>query len=251
MIPPELMQHLERAVDDALAGWPPAWQGFHWPGYTLLHARRVRCLARRLAAEEGADAEVVDLAALLHDIAKASGRGHAERGAERARELLDGGLPGELVESIAETVAHHNCAEPGDPLEWRILSDADKIDANFGLVAVTRYFTIRGGRNCPLDEALAFIPEWEQRHLELLDALTTAAGRRCGEERLAVMNRFCRDAMAGGVPRAIAQFLLDDSAAPDLPSQADRLATRGIPGASAGATRAIAERLRREMAGEI
>ncbi|MFW6108716.1 MAG: HD domain-containing protein [bacterium] len=251
MITPELMRRLEHAVREALAGWPPQWAGFHWPGYTLQHTRRVRRLARRLATEEDAPVEVVDVAALLHDIAKAAGTGHAEAGAERARALLDGQAPSEQVKAIAAAVAAHNSAEPGDPLAWRVLSDADKIDSNYGLVAVARYFTIRGSRGHSVDEALAWVPEWDRRHVELLGRLTTGAGRECAGERLAAMRAFCRAARAEGPERVVAQFFLDESAAPVLDRQVEVLAGGAAAGVTARQARPFAERLRREIAGEL
>ncbi len=251
MIPSSVIATAERAVRDALADWPPQWTGFHWPGYTLQHTERVRRLARRLAADEGADIEVVGLAALLHDVAKAEGEDHAQRGAERTRALLDGALPPERVAQIAATVAAHNAAVPGDPIEWRVLSDADKVDANFGLVAVTRYFTIRGSRGHGLDEALAWVPEWDERHVALLERLSTEAGRRCAEERLAVMRAFCKEATADGAARAVARFFLGDWERPVLDRQVQRVREGAIPGASQAATKPFAERLAREIRGEV
>jgi putative nucleotidyltransferase with HDIG domain len=251
MIPPPVIERLEQAVRDALAGWPAEWTGFHWPGYTLQHTLRVRRLARRLAEQEGAAPGTVAVAALLHDIAKAEGREHAERGAERARALLDGTLPPERVEAVANTVAAHNCAGPGDPAAWRVLSDADKIDSNYGLVAVARYFTIRGSRDHAIDEALDWVPEWDRRHVELFERLTSEAGRRCAEKRLAVMRAFCSAAERPGPQRAVAQFFLGDCARPDLEEQVERLAADGTPGAGPDALRPIVARLRREMAGEL
>ena len=251
MIPPELIHHVEGVIRETLANWPPEWTGFHWPGYTLQHTQRVRPLARRFADEEGADGDELDLAALMHDIAKAEGMEHACRGAERARTLLDGGLPPEQVERIAQTISAHNCAVPGDPAEWRVLSDADKVDANFGMVAVARYFTIRGSRGHSLDEALAGVPAWEEHHLGILERLTLASGRRCADRRLVVMHRFCRELASDRVSRAVAQFFLDDCASPDLVRQTNVLATRDIEAAIADETRPFAMRLRREMNGEL
>jgi len=244
MIPPEVVAKLERAVHEALADWPAQWTGFHWPGYTLQHTARVRRLSVRLAAEEGADVAVVDAAALLHDICKAEGKVHAERGAERARELLDGDLPSAVVERIAATIAAHNSAVEGDPVEWRVLSDADKIDANFGLVAVARYFTIRGSRGEALEACLADIPGWHERHLTILGWLATAAGRRLADERLAAMQGFCAAVAEGGVAREVAEFFLHDSVRPDLSRQVARLA-------AGERTRRLAVRLRREMDAEV
>lgn len=50
--------------------WDPGWVNFNWRAYTYDHVQRVRGLALTLAAREGADPAVVELAALLHDITK-------------------------------------------------------------------------------------------------------------------------------------------------------------------------------------
>jgi len=251
MIPPDLLKRLEQAVHDALGNWPEEWTRFHWPGYTFHHTQRVRRLARRLAKEEGADVEVVGVAALLHDITKADGREHAHTGAERAHTLLDGQVAGDAVTRIADTIAAHNTAAADDPVEWRVLSDADKIDANFGLVAVTRYFTIRGSQGMSLAEALDGVPSWKEHHVERLELLSSDAGRRCADHRLVVMHRFCDEAERDPVTRAIAQFFVDDCTRPDLPRQVEALATEGVPGASAEEAVAFVARIRREMNGEL
>ena len=58
----EIIRHTEAFVRETLAG---AEGGHDW-----WHVHRVRTLARRIAAEEGVDLFVVELAALLHDIGK-------------------------------------------------------------------------------------------------------------------------------------------------------------------------------------
>src|SRR5690348_9185641 len=58
-------------------------------GHDPWHAFRVRDLAIRIAQAIGADTEVVQAAALLHDIGHGSGRmEHAQRGASLAADLL-------------------------------------------------------------------------------------------------------------------------------------------------------------------
>lgn len=83
-----IVPELERIIRDRLIGWPPDWEGYHWPGYTYEHTLRVRDLALTLAERERADPDVVLLAALLHDIRKDSGRDHAEVGANEAGRIL-------------------------------------------------------------------------------------------------------------------------------------------------------------------
>lgn len=112
------------------------------------HVLRVTRLAERLAAEEGADLEIVRTAALLHDIARAeqerTGTNHAELGAQRARAILAGNPP-ERVDAVAAAIEQHRFRvdNPPDTLEAQVLYDADKLDA-IGAVGVARAYAYGG-----------------------------------------------------------------------------------------------------------
>lgn len=246
------MVELEAFVRDRLAHWPKQWEGFHWPGYTYEHTQRVRALARVLARAEGADPVVVDLAALLHDLAKPEGVGHARVGAAEAAELMRGlGLDKALVEPVEFAIATHSGDNtPEHPAENRVLGDADLIDANFGLVATWRFITIRAGHNSALEDTIAGFAGWLPRKEELMHLLRSDAGRGVAQERSAAMHSFCERVAAeyvsdgdGPLVRlvaAIARRYERASLAAQLPDLAD-----GDP-----ATLAACERLRAEMAGE-
>lgn len=246
------MVALEAAVRDRLAEWPPQWEGFHWPGYTYEHTQRVRALARTLAQAEGADRVVVDLAALLHDIAKPEGAGHAQVGAAEAAGLMQGlGLNGSLVERVEFAIATHSGDNtPEHPVENRVLGDADLIDANFGLVATWRFITIRAGHHSTLEDTILGFAGWLPRKDELQHLLRSDAGRAVGQERSATMRSFCERvadeyAAAGDGP------LVGLVAAIALQYERASLAAQ-LPGLNDGhpATLAVCERLRSEMAGE-
>jgi uncharacterized protein len=116
------------------------------------HVERVRVLAGRIARAEGADRFVVEVAVLLHDIAKneemraKGGFCHAEEGAKRARTILEGlGVGPETVDHIVACIGTHRKrkgAEPESP-EAKILFDADKLDS-IGAVGVARDFFFAG-----------------------------------------------------------------------------------------------------------
>ncbi|MGC9318873.1 MAG: HD domain-containing protein [Armatimonadota bacterium] len=190
-----LKRDIEEIVRDRLAHWPPQWEGYHWPGYTWEHTLRVRNLALRLAREEGADRTVVDLAALLHDIEKPLGRDHAAAGARWARrELLARGVHETLAGRVASAIGSH----AGDntvrhPIENLVLGDADLIDANFGLVGVWRFITIRAGHGATVPETVQGFHDWLPRKDELLSLLHTESGMTVAEERRERMHRFCAD----------------------------------------------------------
>jgi uncharacterized protein len=112
------------------------------------HVLRVLALAERIGRAEGADLEIVRAAALLHDVARADEEGgstcHAQAGAQRAREILQGHPP-EKVEAVAQAIATHRFREKSIPqtLEAQVLYDADKLDA-MGAIGVARAYAISG-----------------------------------------------------------------------------------------------------------
>jgi putative nucleotidyltransferase with HDIG domain len=65
-----LLQELDTLVRETYLLWEPGWVTFNWREYTYDHVQRVRALALTLATREHANAEVVELAALLHDVTK-------------------------------------------------------------------------------------------------------------------------------------------------------------------------------------
>jgi uncharacterized protein len=118
------------------------------PAHDFDHVLRVLVMARRLAVAEGADMEIVETAALLHDLARgeerASGCDHALESARRSGEIL-AGWPRERVEHVARAIAAHrfrNHLVPGT-LEAKVLYDADKLDS-LGAVGVARAYAVAG-----------------------------------------------------------------------------------------------------------
>ena len=173
------------------------------------HVLRVLALAERIGQAEGADMEVVRVAALLHDLARAetagTGHCHAQVGAARAPHILNGHLP-QRVAAVAHAVEAHRFRRGPAPqtLEAKVLFDADKIDA-IGAVGVARAFSIGGRRNSrlwanvPPDYTEGDLPT-EREHTpahefvfklsKLKDRLYTQAGQAIAEERHAYMVAF-------------------------------------------------------------
>ncbi len=117
-----------------------------WNGFD--HVLRVLRLAERIAREEGADLEIVRVAALLHDTGRAdeqrTGVCHAQAGAEKARVILRG-WPPERIEAVAQAIAQHRFRGARGPssLEAQVLFDADKLDA-IGAIGVARAYAVAG-----------------------------------------------------------------------------------------------------------
>ena len=257
-IPRIALDRIEEIIVDRLGNWPPQWEGFHWPGYTLEHTYRVRNLALALGAKEGADPAVVEPAAILHDISKAEGKDHARIGAEEAEGiLLDLPVEESLRARIVDAIALHSGDNTTEhPIENCVLGDADLIDANFGYVATWRFITIRAGRDSTLEDTIAGMPEWLPRKDELQVLLLTDAGRVVARERSVAMRDFCHDIAAaydgGGADyaglRAIVDHVVASFERASLQEQLGQL--QGVVVGDARGETAW-ERLRAEAAGEM
>jgi len=118
-------------------------------GHDWWHVDRVRKLAVRIARAEGADELVVELAALLHDVADYKLTGSEEAGPEAAHVWLTaGGASPELVEHVVTIVRGISfkgagVAEADLTLEGRCTRDADRLDA-LGAVGIARAFAYGG-----------------------------------------------------------------------------------------------------------
>ncbi len=115
------------------------------------HVDRVRRWARLLAAGESfQDPELLEAAALLHDIglsATTDGTRHAEVGAAAAADFLHGtGSFAEAeIRAITEAVRYHSSIADRNDRLLDILRDADSLDA-LGAVGLMRAFTSKAGK---------------------------------------------------------------------------------------------------------
>jgi len=162
------------------------------PCHGIDHVMRVRDLALRIAREmgEGVDLELVELAALLHDIARhVDERKHAELSARFARILLElAGLDRERIEIVAQAIEDHSFSSGRRPrnIVGAILSDADKLDA-MGAIGIARVFSYGGSRGRSIEESLK---HFEEKILKLKSLLITEPGKRIGEERHRIVEEF-------------------------------------------------------------
>ncbi len=125
-------------------------------GHDWWHIERVRRLALRIGEEEGADLLIVELGALLHDVAdyKLHG-GDVQKGMALVREWLgEGDFPENVktdVIQIVENVSYKGADVPEAPLslEGMVVRDADRLDA-MGAVGIARTFAYGGNRNRPI-----------------------------------------------------------------------------------------------------
>ncbi len=117
------------------------------PGHDCLHAMRVRDNGLYIVEREGGNREIVELAALLHDIGRESAleKNHAASSANLAVTILKKyGYPPEVIEAVQHCILVHSL-EMGEPetLEAKILFDADKLDF-CGPIGLARLFITCG-----------------------------------------------------------------------------------------------------------
>jgi uncharacterized protein len=166
--------------------------------YRWEHVQAVVRTALRLAELVGADAEVVEAAAWLHDVAKLGHReAHGREGAAAARAILaQSDFPPHKVDAVAEAIAKHvGLFVPPEskiePLEAAVLWDADKL-TKLGALAVLHfvgYGAARGRGTREMIERLPGVGNWQ---LKTVQSFQTEAARMAGAERWAAFQAFCQ-----------------------------------------------------------
>lgn len=175
------------------------------------HTRRVYNLCMHIGQVEGADMEVLKIAAYLHDVGRSyqdESKGtvcHAEKGAEMASTLLDRDpITPEQKANILHCIRSHrfrgNCRP--ETLEAKILFDADKLDS-IGAIGIARAFQFAGevgakfhNPNVSPEETKAYTEEdtgyreFKLKLSKIKDRMLTAEGRRIARERHAFMETY-------------------------------------------------------------
>jgi len=122
-------------------------------GHDWWHVYRVWSIAKKIAQKENADQTIVELAALLHDIAdwKFNGGDESAGPKQAASWLNKNGAAPRLVGEVCEIISTlsykgANVATPMRTIEGKIVQDADRLDA-IGAVGIARTFAYGGNKN--------------------------------------------------------------------------------------------------------
>ena len=122
-------------------------------GHDWWHIYRVWNLAKNIAAQEGANSLIVELSALLHDIADWKFHdGDDTKGPQMAEQfLLENKVAREVINPVVEIVATISykgagVATPMQTLEGKVVQDADRLDA-IGAMGIARTFAYGGHKN--------------------------------------------------------------------------------------------------------
>lgn len=122
-------------------------------GHDWFHTYRVWKMSCRIAENEECNKLVVELSALLHDIADSKfNDGNEEAGPRKAAEFLRGmNVTDEVIGHVVEIIRHISFKGGNHQQEFRsseldIVQDADRLDA-IGAIGIARTFNYGGYKN--------------------------------------------------------------------------------------------------------
>jgi uncharacterized protein len=183
---------LDKAKRDKL-GCTVAAFNYRWE-----HVQAVVRLANRLAELTGADREIVEAAAWLHDVGKGAHSGdHGRDGAAAARTILARtDFAPHKIEAVAEAIAKHTGyarSEPVESLEAAVIWDADKLTW-LGATSVLHIVSSAVGRgNATTGQVLDRLSDVAWRE-GIARSLHTAPARTAGRKRVAAFRAFTQQA---------------------------------------------------------
>lgn len=204
------MSYVDRTADHVRSILSDEGSGHDW-----WHTHRVWKTVRRIGDAEGADPLVVELAALLHDVAdwKAHG-GDSTVGPRVAREWLASlAVDTNVIEHVCQIIAHISfkgagVEQPRLSLEGKVVQDADRLDA-IGAIGIARAFSYGGAKGRLIHDpdvkpaehhtAAAYlqstgttINHFYEKLLLLKDRMNTATGKAIAERRHRFMEEYVR-----------------------------------------------------------
>jgi uncharacterized protein len=165
--------------------------------YRWEHVQVVVRLALRLAELSGADKEIVEAAAWLHDVAKLSKEEHGKDSALAARRiLLETDYDRDKIDAVADAIVKHAWRpnpEPIAPIEAAVLWDADKL-TKIGAISALLYtgFQIKA-RWRTMDHLVERLPH--PRRDDIVAHLNTGPAQAAGRKRVEALEAFWRQAM--------------------------------------------------------
>ena len=182
-------------------------------GHDWWHIYRVWNLAKKLAEEEGANLLIVELSALLHDIADWKFHdGDDTKGPQMAEQFLSvNHVDRDVIDSVIEIIATISykgagVSTPMKTLEGKVVQDADRLDA-IGAMGIARTFAYGGHKNRLMyhpDEKPVMhqsfaeykkntghtINHFYEKLLLLKDRMNTASAKKMAERRHQFMQAF-------------------------------------------------------------
>ncbi len=161
------------------------------------HVMRVYGWAERiLAAETGADAEVVLIAAIFHDIGKGvdKNRPHALVSAEMCRHYLqEKNYQPDFIERVCSAIRNHSSKSNTDipmPIEDSILIDADMLDESGALSVLWDSMTVALEKDPSYDKVYKRTIQNYIKSSRSISLFRTSAGKKYYCERIQFIKSF-------------------------------------------------------------
>ena len=187
-------------------------------GHDYYHTVRVYKIATDIAKQEYADVNIVQLAALLHDVddKKLSPETHATK--KNAVDFMTAnGVDADIINIVCKIIdevsfAGTDSVVPGT-IEGKCVQDADRLDA-IGAIGIARTFAYGGSRGRKIYDPdikprigmskeeyqknmnSTSINHFYEKLLLLKDMMNTTAGKKMAEHRQAVMQEFLNEFLA-------------------------------------------------------
>ena len=187
-------------------------------GHDYFHTMRVYRLAMQLAEQENADKQIVQLAALLHDVddVKLSPETHEQK--TNAIEFMkNNGLADNVIHFVCKIIGEvsytgTDSATP-DTIEGKCVQDADRLDA-LGAIGIARTFAYGGSKGRKIydpdikpkndmtekeyreNKNSTGINHFYEKLLLLKDMMHTKTAKKIAEHRQTVMENFLKEFMA-------------------------------------------------------
>ena len=188
-------------IDDLAHGWE--------------HVGRVYTLALFLAKQEQANAFIVGMAALLHDLGRTATpsetQHHADLSVSLATTLLqEYQVPLEQQEAILHAILAHSFSRGVEPrtLEARVVRDADRLDG-LGAIGILRWAVTGAVRRTPqtrsyhpkdpfgqqhtLDDQHYMLDHFASKLLKLEETMLTTTGQVLAQQRTAFMRTYLHE----------------------------------------------------------
>jgi uncharacterized protein len=185
-------------------------------GHDWLHTHRVWKLAKHIAEQEKVDLFIVELGALLHDIADSKfHNGNEEIGPNKAQEFLNTlALDVQIITHVEQIIRHISFknsleADTFQSPELAVVQDADRLDA-IGAIGIARAFNYGGYMNRQLynpdiQPALHLskdaykasqsptLNHFFEKLLLLKDKMNTVSGKSIARHRHTYMEQFIKE----------------------------------------------------------
>lgn len=190
---------------DAIRFWRVAHETNGTPhpvfDYRFEHTLAAVKISRWLAPKAGADADIVECAAWLHDCTKRyqEPKGHdthAREASDLAVQILEGtDFPPEKIPAVQHAIEHHvglRLTKKLEPIETACLWDADKL-SKIGAASLVHYGCISGAfqaidTTCILERG----EHWLELAREIVTSMNTEPARNEAEHRMAFLEHHYR-----------------------------------------------------------